>query len=365
LGTLDSKGNFYFFARVGNTPLLAIIYKTDTLSVLPNRSIPFTLKSISLDPNNFCADTREFSDWAISPTTGKLISYSTYSRLINGAQKIFGGLVSIDTGTAVISCFGVENSTEFTRPGYDNFGGIMFGADGFAYGVNSYTRKYYKINPSTGEITYVSSIPNGPNPSGVTNEIRTDLASCISSSDLLPISFSRFAVTSGGTCKANIAWEVGKAETGDKFYLERSYDGRNFTTVTTINAQAGVNGYSFTDSKTGITNYYRIRGVAKDGDVKYSSVVRFLSDCGGKNTVLLFENLLSGTTINGEVALTKTQNVAFTVLNAAGAKVFAKSSVMTAGVSRFSYNIPTLAKGVYLMQVVMGEEKTNLKFVVQ
>lgn len=247
----------------------------------------------------------------------------------------------------------------------DNMGGIMFGNDASMYAVNVNTRKYYRINPVTGAIVQINTFPADGSGTPTTSPMRTDLGSCVTSATILPIGFSNFTVSSGGSCKAALSWNASGTETGDLFEVEKSYDGRNFFTLTTTKAQTAVSNYTLTDTKPGITNYYRIKGISKNGEVKYSPIARFLSDCGGKNTVMLFENLLRGTTLSGEISLAKTQSVSYTVLNAAGAKVFSKSAVTSAGVSRFSYNVPTLAKGVYLLQVVMGEEKVNQKFVVQ
>ncbi len=352
VGTMNSTGTFYFAATANGQLFVSRIQRTDTLTTNPNRSIPYTYNAVNLT----CF--RSYADWAVSPTTGQLVSYGIYT---NSANLVAGTLVTIDLNTYVLSCYGAENTTEFTNAGQDNFGGIMYGADAFMYGVNVYTKKYYKINPATGVITLVNTIP------AATATIRTDMASCVTDPTVLPLGFERPTVTSAGDCKAVLSWDVTGVELGDEFVVEKSYDGRNFTTLTTIRAtSAGTNSYSITDTKTGITNYYRIKGVSRNGDVKYSPIVRFLSSCGGKNNVTLFQNLISGTNIvTGEVSLYKSQTITATIYNATGMKVFGKTSTASAGVSRFSYNISTLSKGVYMLQTIVGEERFIEKFIVQ
>ena len=352
VGCMNSNGTYYFSATANGQLYIAQIRRTDTLTSIPNRPVPFVYNPVNLT----CF--RSFADWAISPTTGQLVSYGIY---VNSANQVAGTMVTIDLSTYVLSCYGMETTNEFTTAGQDNFGGIMYGTDAFMYGVNVYTKRYYKINPATGQITYISTIPAS------TSTIRTDFASCVTDPTILPLGFDKPVVTSLGECRAELSWNVSGVELGDAFVVEKSFDGKNFTTLTTLNAaSAGLNSYDVTDGKTGITNYYRIKGVSRNGDVKYSPIVRFLSSCGGKNNVTLFQNVLAGTTmVTGEVSLYKSQAVAASIYNSTGVKVFSKTTTATAGVSRFNYDISSLSKGVYLLQTVIGEERFTEKFIVQ
>jgi hypothetical protein len=358
VGAMDAQGNYYFISFANNIfPYVCKISATDTLTAQPNRQLTYTFQQV------YGACVRTFADWAISPTTGQLVSYGISRRPSD--NKVTGSVISINPATGFSSCTGIETENEFTDEGNDNMGGIMFGADGFLYGANSYTRKYYKINVTTGVISNINSVANLNNPNPSTPQIRVDMASCITDATTLPIGFNDLMVASGGDCKANLTWDVSGTEDGDAFTLERSADGIKYATVGSVRGAAGVSKYAIADTKPGITNYYRIKGVSRDGSVKYSSVVRYLSSCGSKNNALLFNTMVTNGTVVGEVSLYRTQTVAYTIYNAAGVQVFNKTSVNNAGTSRFSYNVPALSKGVYMMQILISGEKFMQKFVVQ
>lgn len=71
-----------------------------------------------------------------------------------------------------------------------------------------------------------------------------------------------------------IDWETATEATGDAFALERSVDGRTFTSLMDIPANGTPSKYKYNDERAvaGI-NYYRIKLTDLSGDVRYSNVV--------------------------------------------------------------------------------------------
>jgi hypothetical protein len=74
--------------------------------------------------------------------------------------------------------------------------------------------------------------------------------------------------------KNRVDWTTASEAKGDKFELERSADGRNFTQIATIQAKGEASTYSYWDQTpvTGV-NYYRLKMVDAAGTSNYSQVV--------------------------------------------------------------------------------------------
>jgi hypothetical protein len=71
-----------------------------------------------------------------------------------------------------------------------------------------------------------------------------------------------------------IDWSTTNEKAGDRFELERSADGENFSKLATINAKGVASSYSYWDeSPFGGTSYYRLKLVHTSGTTSYSKVV--------------------------------------------------------------------------------------------
>lgn len=89
----------------------------------------------------------------------------------------------------------------------------------------------------------------------------------------LPVSFLGLEAkkVSNGT---QLTWKVAQEEGVVNYALERSVDGKNFSTVGTI-AASGSSSYSLTDNQLSTsTAYYRVRNNDKDGRFKYSTTIK-------------------------------------------------------------------------------------------
>lgn len=85
---------------------------------------------------------------------------------------------------------------------------------------------------------------------------------------------------SGGT---QLTWKVAGEENVNRYEVERSTDGRNFTSVASV-ATGKRDTYTYLDAHTASTVYYRIKNVDNDGKFKYSSVARIVN---GKLEIVL------------------------------------------------------------------------------
>jgi hypothetical protein len=259
IGMVAASNQYVFFARdAANALMIGMIYRIDTLHA--GNSILAAEYHYVI---NNCSG-KSYADFAINPSNGKLYSYGTY---MDTMMK--GTVLELDPGTLTISCVGTPATGVFTHTS-DNFGGIMFGNDGYMYGVNIYSKKFYKIDPGTGNVTYISTIPAG------TSQIRADLGSCAYGLNalVLPVRLISFTGSreEGGAARLQWVTEPGAYKS---FEVQKSSNGREFTASATVHIPAshttdGKAVYNWSDERDAM--YYRL-AMMEGGKTVYSAVV--------------------------------------------------------------------------------------------
>jgi hypothetical protein len=167
--------------------------------------------------------------------------------------------------------------------------------------------------------------------------------------------------------KASLQWSVADNETGNYFDVQKSNDGRTFTTigVVLVSEKNGTENYSFTDTKEIATEaYYRLRIVNKNGSVSHSKTI-----------------LLKGQAINAATSLAILQNpvesalvLSYTsaaagkatvnIYNTAGVKMHTMVANCQAGTNAVTVNLDgKFSSGAYLLEVINGTERTVSRFI--
>jgi hypothetical protein len=89
----------------------------------------------------------------------------------------------------------------------------------------------------------------------------------------LPIILKSISAENVGNAN-EIIWSTSLETRGDYFELERSKDGKQFSTLTNIESHQTASDYKYTDNMPSAgTNYYRLKVMAANGKYFYSSVV--------------------------------------------------------------------------------------------
>ncbi len=155
-----------------------------------------------------------------------------------------------------------------------------------------------------------------------------------------------------------VSWKTQTEETGDRFEVERSADGRNFAYRATVAAKGIAPAeYSYTDEQPYEgTTYYRLKLVDKDGRTSYSKTVSAEMKAAGfslhafPNPVnnQLTVKVSGGVQGKGQVTLT----------DAVGRQV-SRSVVEQSGVLQIP--MADLSNGIYLLQYGDGTNKKTLK----
>jgi hypothetical protein len=165
---------------------------------------------------------------------------------------------------------------------------------------------------------------------------------------VLPIVLGAFNATLKGSDVA-LNWTSQQEAMSSHFEVEKSGDGKSFTTVGTVKA-AGFSytplNYSFTDKSFSGAGFYRLKMVDLDHKFKYSKVVYVNGGSAASTTLSVFPNpFRSDVQLKGINASDVNKNN-IRVFNVAGKEV----SYQVTGANSIAIDA-NLPKGVYILQV--------------
>lgn len=216
----------------------------------------------------------------------------------------------------------------------------------------------------------LASVPLGIIPCTVvwTGTGLQDLASNFFPNTIItPVSMSSFGVTKQGA-NAMLNWTTVTEINTDRFEIERSLDGINFSTVGS-KAAAGQStdliAYQFADpigSMNGVI-YYRIKTVDQDGKVSYSKIVS-LRLTGAVKGFNVYPNPFTSD-LKVEVEAAQDAAVTIRISNAAGQTVFSRSSFVQKGnnVLVVASELSALQKGMYFVELISENGKQTQKII--
>jgi hypothetical protein len=159
-------------------------------------------------------------------------------------------------------------------------------------------------------------------------------------------------------CGAIINFTTGSENSINKFNLQRSIDGRFYTTIATIEPKGSNSSYSYVDenAKEGL-NLYRLSIIEPSGDYILSSVIQLNVTCKQNNPKL---NLYPNPADEYIVISGMTSNSSIRIINMMGRVVSAISS--NAPSERI--DISQLASATYVAQIILpSNEIIKIKFI--
>src|SRR5688572_14683808 len=213
---------------------------------------------------------------------------------------------------------------------------------------------------SSTSFTYQAS-DNGFDPLSATATVNINFPALI----ILPIELVSFNGSLSNN-KVQLKWVADENETGVRFDIEKSTDGKNFSNIGIVftTNKTGRDSYTFNEtSELVATGYYRLKIVNKNGSVAYSKIVvlkneKEISD----NSLVVLQNQGSSVTFN--YTTTKAGTFKVNVYNVSGAKLFATNANMQTGLNASSLKVDGLiSNGVYLLEVVNGLDRKVTKFI--
>lgn len=187
---------------------------------------------------------------------------------------------------------------------------------------------------------------------------------------ILPVTWLSFTAQKGYNNAVNLQWQVANEVNNERYEVERSTDGVNFSSIGMVaslngNTQAPTS-YSFVDKQpaTG-TVYYRIQQVDKDGKHSYSSVQTITV---GANETAAWQVYPTLSKAGGNTALRIKGDVGKIqlVLTDISGKIIYQNKLNTTVAGQL-INVPLngCTKGIYLLKIVSDKAHSTEKIVVE
>lgn len=181
----------------------------------------------------------------------------------------------------------------------------------------------------------------------------------------LPVTLAAISAQWKNTA-AQINWQVADESNIERYVVERSADGKNFTRIGIVAAVNAVysHNYSFTDaSPLSGTNYYRLRIEETTGIARYSSIVSLRSKNVTSQQVSVYPNPVKNNTLQFEATL-PAGSYKLKIVNSAGMAVM--SGVYQHGGGTIVHALPVsqnISNGVYHLVISNNKLRATTTFV--
>ena len=165
--------------------------------------------------------------------------------------------------------------------------------------------------------------------------------------------------------RVNLQWTVSQNEISDKFEVERSTNGTQFSTVSLVfgTEKTGTDYYPYFETATAGKLFYRLKITDKNRIVTYSNILVFQNNSITSNDVKIIGNPAKDIfTLSFQSTENQVMNI--TVRDITGRQVIQQNINSSKGDNLASLPIPsTLNKGMYVVDLFDGVQHRTAKFV--
>jgi hypothetical protein len=160
--------------------------------------------------------------------------------------------------------------------------------------------------------------------------------------------------------EAIINWRVGYTSTAKSFEVLKSVDGRNFSTLKSLNATSNTADYNTTDNNLGVgATYYKLKMTDQNGSISYSNVAVVYNKHNGFEITSMIPTLVNSTA-NINIATNVKKQASLIVIDAQGKTIYNQSVFLQSGNNNYNLNLSNLAKGTYYIYAVAKDGKSNV-----
>lgn len=176
----------------------------------------------------------------------------------------------------------------------------------------------------------------------------------------LPVKLITFNAQKLNSTTAHITWELADfclKET--RFEIQRSADGRNFSSFATVPGSETGKQYFHLDPQLekGIT-YYRLKIMEPGAAIVYSRVVAIINDSRGLLITSVFPNPVLGTSYIS-ISAAKAGLAQLELYNSSGQRVMQYTAPVAEGNNTIPLNMQPLPHGIYQLQAIIGTDRSR------
>ena len=184
----------------------------------------------------------------------------------------------------------------------------------------------------------------------------------IPNAGILPVRMTSFQAINRES-SVELKWSVAQNENGKEFQIEKSTDGKTFTSVATVpsSVKTGSENYAYNDAGVSVNTFYRVKLVDRNTQPSYSNTLMI-----AKKTTHGFLSLNQnpvdsylGFSVNANGNTMGTVNI----YNAAGTKMVSQKINLTKGTNSITLNLDgKIYTGMYILEVLSNQETQSVKF---
>lgn len=201
------------------------------------------------------------------------------------------------------------------------------------------------------------------------NSINDNFGGCLRAPvSLLPVHLVSFQGNMDKNNKVRLNWTIADNETANSFEVERSLNGRDFTTVGVVLAseKRGTENYAFYET---VANYdkvmYRLKMIDQGHDADYSRVLVFRTKTIGSNNIKIIGNPVSDH-LTFSYTAASAQNTEVKVYDVTGRIMLNTKVTSLEGNNTLSLSLSSSLKpGMYIVEVSNETERQSAKFIKQ
>ena len=153
-----------------------------------------------------------------------------------------------------------------------------------------------------------------------------------------------------------VEWNASNAVNLREYQVERSADGRSFSSIGTVaarNAGAATQAYRFDDTRAlSGWNYYRIKSVDNDGRIRYTSIVKVMLGKAA-SSITVYPNPVEGERMNLQLLNQPAGRYSLRLLTLDGRSVLTRTIEHAGGNATQQISLPRqMANGQYRLEVM-------------
>lgn len=149
-----------------------------------------------------------------------------------------------------------------------------------------------------------------------------------------------------------LTWGVATESNIGRYEIEKSFDGKIFIKGGSVSPKNNIGNdasYEWFDANpANSTNFYRIKSIDNNGEIKYSGIVRVNLNKNGIS-VSLYPNPAKDYLMANIVSKTN-ENASFNIYNSTGTLIKTFHQQMVSGTNNFSIDVKALPAGVYIFE---------------
>lgn len=265
-----------------------------------------------------------------------------------------------------------SNASSGTPGVKPNLAFALGGVDYYNTGEIPYAGKWvnYNLTFSSGASSSIPINIRNNAPGGGGNDYAIDDISFTTCLILLPLTLDRFAGSQepGGVA---LTWKTESEQNTSYFDVERSDGTGNFTSIGHVTANSTATGstYHFNDNSPLLQGpaYYRLGIIDRDGKISYSPILIIdVNDAGMSSKAI---NIAPNPAINNTTLYLVADapgTVQIKLMNLAGSCVHSQTNTVSKGQNALPIeSIGRLAKGLYIVRMVSGNQTASTKLLVE